>query len=829
MKKVLFHLISAMLVSITAILQVNAQDKAFYIYRNDGHFNAFFNNDVDSIVYSRISIDSVTYDDYVVQEVYTTDSIYRIPLAAIDSVGFIQPKIVYKSNVRKIEDELRPYLLRLDGMKLVFSSNIPQNIYPHKEDILLCFDFEDSLFQEGFAGRIVSIKHDNDSIIAECDSLTSLTDVFEQFIAIEEIGEDNNLTRSSVKRIEGNFSTDPFKIRVNKDFPVGDYGKIGLNFGYEWKAQGVYKITLFEEHIEVTFNQSFDTGVDLSLSGKIEGRKSWSLPASIAARFPVQCPIFKAQLSPYLFIKGKVELELSASLPNIRRTNTYVWTYHNGVSNGLNIPDKNPIQWEVNFDPQLSLKGDVQAGVWLQFYVGTVKFFKKWYMGTSLDMYIGPKFEGELSIDLSKLAEPSIYDLFKDSKVSFSPLSLDISASGWHTTLFTVEEKEHEFFNIPIDFFKTDFYLFPDFSEITLDNTVSNSVSFTTTPTRNVLFPQTLGFGVYDVRDNKLIYKKYNDERYGMLDNHNTYTLPINGVAAGFYTVRPLIKILTFEDIPASPDKGFNVNSPVKIEKVEVTKASYYPNHYTYNGKKYSFQYKCSITATVEEDENIEEWGYMYEDPDGNKVRIPLTEFGSSYTDARYAYCRNESKSTIKLYGYVKYKDDEQIYYSEPQEFDIEYPEDASVTLTSCNFLGTDNNVTFEGKTYKYKSSYKYYFKASGAYWLKVGTEESGTGWNLWELPNYTTLPVDGSNALTVNYYYDDKEFAGDYNVYLEGVDATHSKSYKTTNYVTYTYSDNQFTGCTFNSSSATRQMMLSSQGTEQDVYNIVINKFINK
>ena len=43
---------------------------------------------MDSVRHSRLNLDSMLHTDYVVQEVWTADSVYRVPLAAIDSVSF---------------------------------------------------------------------------------------------------------------------------------------------------------------------------------------------------------------------------------------------------------------------------------------------------------------------------------------------------------------------------------------------------------------------------------------------------------------------------------------------------------------------------------------------------------------------------------------------------------------------------------------------------------------------------------------------------------------------------------------------------------------------
>ena len=47
--------------------------------------------------------------------------------------------------------------------------------------------------------------------------------------------------------------------------------------------------------------------------------------------------------------------------------------------------------------------------------------------------------------------------------------------------------------------------------------------------------------------------------------------------------------------------------------------------------------------------------------------------YGTSYTDTRYAYYRNEAKSTVCLYGYVKYEGDDEYYYGEPHDYPLEY------------------------------------------------------------------------------------------------------------------------------------------------------------
>lgn len=118
------------------------------------------------------------------------------------------------------------------------------------------------------------------------------------------------------------------------------------------------------------------------------------------------------------------------------------------------------------------------------------------------------------------------------------------------------------------------------------------------------------------------------------------------------------------------------------------TGSEYKKDAFTNNNKKYSYKFNCATTVDIEMLFDVEDWGYIYIDPDGGKKRISLMEFGTNYTDTRYAYYRNEPKSTVTFQPYVKYKvetekvsstrgtnegDEDGYWYGEPQEFNLVY------------------------------------------------------------------------------------------------------------------------------------------------------------
>ncbi len=86
MKRRLYLIILLAAVTLSGMAQNIGE--AFYIYRNDGEFNAFFCEDITSIEYSYEDVNGNTYDEVVTQVVNTADGVYKIPLAAIDSVAF---------------------------------------------------------------------------------------------------------------------------------------------------------------------------------------------------------------------------------------------------------------------------------------------------------------------------------------------------------------------------------------------------------------------------------------------------------------------------------------------------------------------------------------------------------------------------------------------------------------------------------------------------------------------------------------------------------------------------------------------------------------------
>lgn len=104
--------------------------EAFYIYRNDGNIDGFFCNEVDKFELSKLSLEDREEKDHIALELYTPDSLYRIPIAAIDSICFQQPETCFR-NVEVCAHRYgkkMTYTDQSDQLKLAGSLNIEEQI-----------------------------------------------------------------------------------------------------------------------------------------------------------------------------------------------------------------------------------------------------------------------------------------------------------------------------------------------------------------------------------------------------------------------------------------------------------------------------------------------------------------------------------------------------------------------------------------------------------------------------------------------------------------------------------------------------------------------------
>lgn len=135
-------------------------------------------------------------------------------------------------------------------------------------------------------------------------------------------------------------------------------------------------------------------------------------------------------------------------------------------------------------------------------------------------------------------------------------------------------------------------------------------------------------------------------------------------------------------------------NNSVVLSDFNVTNAQYKKGEFINDNVKYDYRFDVSVTATLntEDVSYVTEWGYVYEDPNGKKVEIPLSGFGTKYTDSRYAYFRNTPHSTARLYGYVYIIGSDQPICSEVHDYPLDYYTPSATTGDYSNI--TKNSAT---------------------------------------------------------------------------------------------------------------------------------------
>ena len=263
--KLLMLVLLAVPASMLNEVQAQTEPEAFFIYRNDGDFDGFFYDRVLRMNFSKIGIDSVEYDYYVVQEIETPDSIYRIPLAAIDSIGFQQPEIRFSPKLKNMDElGITPYVTEA-GTRLGISKSIPSDLLPKVGDVVAGFN-SDIYPQEMASGwdennihnyvvKIASTSEplpwyheDDNSYYFVVESIDDLSDVFDQYITVEDIVEPLNDT----KPIE----TTP----INTVNPTETEGEVKLEIAQTQKEETVIVPKEPEHH---TIDTPFDPHYEL--------------------------------------------------------------------------------------------------------------------------------------------------------------------------------------------------------------------------------------------------------------------------------------------------------------------------------------------------------------------------------------------------------------------------------------------------------------------------------------------------------------------------------------------------------------------------------------
>ena len=609
MKKLFFSLI---MVLAAAVGMSQTIGEAFYVYRNDGMINTFFRSEIDSIAYSYYDADSLLYDEIVSQVVYTPDSIYQIPLAVIDSVGFVTPETKYQPNVIRIEGEIRNYILDSDSLTLYFRSDTPNNILPKIGDKLITTEMSD-VFQGGFIGQVEQKELRNDTIAMICSAI-GLEDVFECFYYSCQ----NEISTSGSRRIA--YSPGPF-VFSHTSFLDASIQPVDSPISFSSSSK-------FETKITPTFSGKGSIivhplkGVVISLDIKQRNTITEDLAftggISISKDF-TPGPIPLCAIIPFVYIYGEVGVFIEAGLKaSIEQHYSQSLNYniHYEVSYlpiaGLPIATSVPkllingCKSESSFDAKCMLDGSISGGLYGEIGIALVS---KRIASTGFRIKAGLNLRSNVMLYnsdcINSLNSTSPYNKLNADYVAVSAFynvgsktqllkvgKLDINVVGDSSVLTKIK-------------------LVPNFSNTTLKRDITNSlhtIEATTTASGETLIPCTLGFRLFENGGTDSFKGPYTYQYLGLTGKPETYSdsyylLPLTKS----YTVYPTVELLGIEML-AEPSAEIGIGvTPVTLDvnEIDETTAKVYGKIDGFELLSENADYGIGIKSELEEEQSL--------------------------------------------------------------------------------------------------------------------------------------------------------------------------------------------------------------------------------
>ena len=583
MKKIFISLMMVV-VAITGVGQDIGEQ--MFIYHGGTVTGGFLPNAIDSITYSYYDVDSVMYDDIVTQEIYTPDSIYRIPLAEIDSVSFYTPSTVYQPDAFVLSDELKSYIVSANTLTMTLSSDVPSEILPKVGDKVVSVECNDNL-PFCFMGEVKKIEERDNAIVLQCDSI-GLGDVLQRFYrafhsrpmpedyyvnktknyAKKVLGESHAVITKSIEinLLDFNISLKP----INGD-PFNWGAKAGLNFSWEYDC-------IFDGFIALDLPLTFKINVFGNYKKKVD--YSAIVCGHIGASFekpftPIPIPLMKTPIEVYLEPGGFFNID-----GNIYWQSNLLERYKGKLVAKVdvipNIPPLFPFvnYFEKKFDEKLissdvssEIMSDITAEIGLYVELGVLlpllkkeKFFIAVRGETGLraktehpGIVLSP--EVQVFFDVIKLLNSNRNtDYYEQIKSSILSVDFFLRAKLLWKVFFDIFSGTLAQGELTLNLF--DLYVVPTFYNVkAIRKPGNNSQIVCTSELENdCVFGQKLGFALFDSDDNFIKNQYYEDKEYRKNCDLPSYWVTIDGLEKGKkYKVYPVIKLFGKKEILASP------------------------------------------------------------------------------------------------------------------------------------------------------------------------------------------------------------------------------------------------------------------------------------
>lgn len=675
MKRTLLSLI----VLLTIVVAASAQ-KPFYVYLNDGSFRGFLTTQIEKMTVSRIDADGQEHADYVMQEFYTPDSLYRIPIAEIDSIGFTTPKTQFQPDAINVAESLAQYVISADTTHIYLQLSTPKHLIPTIGE-KLGYPTVNALFPYGFSGRVQTVTTRTSDIEVSCEQIR-LDEVFETFyLTLVSEKEDESQAKGASSRAslaDGMFIKIP---TIHLPFPKLEFGSeiskhtkkidnLAVNFGTSasMEVDNTFDVSMFVvvnrtmgTYFQISSIGHHDLTISSSLSGGLSyGEDKKFAPLTAKEHLAYGVCIY---VEPGWFYNAALSGSLQAST-----TYHYVSSMsfdHSSLGQEVLKPSFNVRPNGTDSKITASIDGSIALGLYCE---AGFTFVDEAIDKAACHFEAGLELTGSCllySSDFEKTAQSTgLYQRLKTAEFTLSPYvaaSLVFGIGKWE-----VKPLMYKITLPPI--WKRN--LVPTFANTKAEVKSSGTLSanITSEMSGNCLTDISVGYKLFD-QDNIEVDSYWSPNKYSNKASrleHRFDGLKQNST----YTVYPMVNLFG-HDVLAVPDKEFKTED--KTPKVTAVKVTGCDEGSFYNeGRAYKYKFNVGTTVEIKDLKDVADWGYVYKDPNGNIKHISLKGHSSPYTDYSYAYYRNETRSTACLYGYVKYEGDNEYYYDEPKDWPLE-------------------------------------------------------------------------------------------------------------------------------------------------------------
>jgi hypothetical protein len=545
--------------SIVNSVKAQQENAAFYIYQNDGHFDGFFYDEVEKISYSFLDTLGIEHNEIVSQEIVTADSTYRIMLSAIDSVGFVQPEVKFNPHLyivggnpedpRYYDPDNVFYLdYGEDGEILVFSQWLDQFSWIPKPQVGDVFVNIDPKY--GWSTKIVSLTREypgyEGNIVANCKPIDDITDIFQQFVTIEEYSynDDGCLARRRVsgcpeltvgrfpRKAEGKWEGDIFNFSISGHVPLyySDDMTVTIDPSIEGKLhlKTAWNLSwLGDKYISIHSKLNFGVGVGLTVDGKIKDFFPGGVGGLVGGvPIPATCPIIMLDITPDAFLRGEAHVNFRLNSPKLNgamwtrlEINNWVPSLTMGFGNSDDGSNFESVD-DSGSKATMSLNGFVQAGMLFPMKFKSLPVLKKLFDSEiGGQWFVGPKIAADFTLDLTTMPwnDTAAYTQLKNITAQLHMLDADFEVKGTVKTAFSGKKEVTLADGSTSIFPPFDASFVPEFSDpedyetkILYGDEMRNARVIAFKPSGYVIKPVDVGVALFDVKDDNTI--DYNDE-----------------------------------------------------------------------------------------------------------------------------------------------------------------------------------------------------------------------------------------------------------------------------------------------------------------------------